>query len=532
MKGRLDPPLAKKKKYPFPSLGSVRIEISAEGVSIFQKIAHTSMTTSFRQVFLQYFGSIMAASLLLCVISSCEPKFGAKGRVWKSTEYKELTTAQNPDDPDLEICDSAYYFGHFSHSAIWFVQEDDKMDLFTIKLIPNNKDSDTIVISHVNLDEWIPTVPYYLRKDSTLAKIAIFNQQFNRVQAKFEVKKDDLTFASRNEESGVITRLDLAKNCLHLPLWEIIAFHKLQDEKGETWDAPVYHAWFNFPFELHTKLMKRCGWSAEEARKYTAALSTWGGLEPTDAKSSIKLENLRVVMDEESLPVSILNDATYPMGEYDERFKKFKNVIYPRETTLISAYLNDSAEFASFQDPGVYNKSIPWKTELGRFKNPHHEAKVKRTVSKNKKKSECVEIELEFYRAENKREMTRLIFGGIDISKLDTLLYEDANKAKTQMPMGIANHSFTQSYKELSKPGNESADSPCYAMLLDRNDKWLNSHFKGIDGIMLHFGKKKAMDSDGPEVLHIWLLSFERHALVGHFAIAHDWEKYRKTAAK
>ena len=65
----------------------------------------------------------------------------------------------------------------------------------------------------------------------------------------------------------------------------------------------------------------------------------------------------------------------------------------------------------------------------------------------------------------------------------------------------------------MADPKFSARDNPYYAMLLDRDDHWLNSHFIGIDGVMLHF------DKQSPRILHIWLLSFERHALVSHFTV-------------
>jgi len=47
---------------------------------------------------------------------------------------------------------------------------------------------------------------------------------------------------------------------------------------------------------------------------------------------------------------------------------------------------------------------------------------------------------------------------------------------------------------------------------LDDEGKWLDSHEIGIDGPLLH------LSEDG-ETLHVWLLSFERHALVGHYSL-------------
>jgi len=50
-------------------------------------------------------------------------------------------------------------------------------------------------------------------------------------------------------------------------------------------------------------------------------------------------------------------------------------------------------------------------------------------------------------------------------------------------------------------------------MLTTENYQWLDSHKIGIDGPVMHW------DGDDPNLLHVWLLSFERHTMVGHYTI-------------
>ena len=48
---------------------------------------------------------------------------------------------------------------------------------------------------------------------------------------------------------------------------------------------------------------------------------------------------------------------------------------------------------------------------------------------------------------------------------------------------------------------------------MDEDGHWLNHHELAVDGSVLH------RDADDPTVLHVYLLSYERHALIGHFRI-------------
>jgi len=73
------------------------------------------------------------------------------------------------------------------------------------------------------------------------------------------------------------------------------------------------------------------------------------------------------------------------------------------------------------------------------------------------------------------------------------------------------NHSFHESH-----PKHEhccSKTNSYFAFLADEQGNWLDSHEIGIDGPIFHW------DDERPNLLHLWLLSFERHTLVGHYEI-------------
>jgi hypothetical protein len=50
--------------------------------------------------------------------------------------------------------------------------------------------------------------------------------------------------------------------------------------------------------------------------------------------------------------------------------------------------------------------------------------------------------------------------------------------------------------------------------MLDGQKRWINHHEVGIDGPALH------RDKVNPDVLHLYLLSYERHTLIGHYVIS------------
>ena len=448
--------------------------------------------------------------LFLFSFSACGDKEPIK-TTFTVEKIEEHNRTEYPDDPDLTpgFSDSLYSRNFFSHSHIDFVAKDKTLGNFDVIIYPKNGNSDTLLIPNVCLDEWIPTVPKYLRGDNILADIAIFNQQFNRVQVRFVKDKGEIIIKGNNLEGQKITRVDLAKNCLKMPLWELLAYSKNQQGK----DIVLYHGWFNFPGDLHTELLIRKGWTPEQTPEITAKLISW--MQP--AKEVLNLDNLRKL--EKGSDISVLvenyNRDTFPMPEFSERKKKFKNILYPKSVRM-SDYLSDSTKFASFVPAGIYSTVQPMSTQLGRFANIISQARVSVIESKNPKKSVRPEIELTFWDKSNRK--TRLIVGGFDVNKIKKLSVANANDGM-QMPMGIANHTFNQSYKDLVNPENSADSNPCFAMLLDDQGHWLNSHEIGVDGVLFHF------DETNERKLHIWLLSFERHAFVGHYAFSYDWNK-------
>lgn len=79
------------------------------------------------------------------------------------------------------------------------------------------------------------------------------------------------------------------------------------------------------------------------------------------------------------------------------------------------------------------------------------------------------------------------------------------------MPMGIGIPPFYQSYEELTK--NHPDVSPYFSFLLDSQGRWIDHHRLAVDGSVMH------LDKDNPNVLHLYLLSYERNTLIAHFLL-------------
>ncbi|MFK7970534.1 MAG: hypothetical protein AB8F95_09210, partial [Bacteroidia bacterium] len=382
--------------------------------------------------------------------------------------------------------------GLFSHQKVLF-KKHEVTGVFDLLFTPGNDVSDTIKLPKVNLLEWMPTAPDHVKGDDYLEYLAIINQEWNRQQVRFY--KEGFKSSGKSNHNITINRVDLARNCLNALLWEIIYY---AEEDGKT--SPIYHGWFSVPQALYADLFYAKNNIPYE--KYKEPLENW--VDPE--LKSVNLRMLREVSSEESLHFYSSNDEFYPLQ--GERKKKYKNILAPAKPQSIGSFLNDSTKFATFSPPGLYTKRDPRSTQLGRFFSLDS-AYMRKTVSKREAGGTFAELELVFSDQEENR-ITRIIVGGLTLKDLPELSTENVNQG-FQMPMGIGNHTFYESYADCL--ANPTATSPYFGLTLDSQRNFLDSHALGIDGPLIY------KDILNPNKIHFWLLSFERHALVGHYIL-------------
>lgn len=433
----------------------------------------------------------ISSILITClVLFSCTTKKEDKTIVTNvyTAKITELNDSQYPDNPDISIRHDLD--GTFSHLEVNITPSEKG---YTFTFLPGNFESDTLTLKDIQLLEYIPSAPEWIKKDDYLTYIGIVNQEWNRQQVKYF--QEQFEFTGKNKESKTIKRVDLARNCLNAYLWEIIAYA----ENGEGQLAPVYHGWFDFPEQLYAQLFNER--NNLDYEKYKAPLENW----ITPSFEKINFDLLRDVTSEKEISFESLNDTLYPL--IGERKKKRPNIVAPKTFESINNLLNDSTQYATFTPPGYYNTSDPRKTELSRFQNLK-KATLKSITAKNSDKTVLKEIELTFTTYDAKT-TTKLTIGGLDLDKIDSLTLDTHHKG-FQMPMGIANHSFYETYKKMIS--SKSLESPYYGLLTNDNDIFIDSHDVGIDGPLFWVNQQTGK-------LHLMILSFERHSFVGHFAL-------------
>lgn len=397
-------------------------------------------------------------------------------------DIKELNDEAYPDNPDIGYRASNYTVDWFEGGTLKPL-DDQRFDL---SFYTNTQD--TITLPALPLHTWVPILPERLRGDAYLSQLSLINQEWNRNQVSFRGTDFQSTTAD-------VVRVDLARNCLQAYLWEIIVYTQKEGK-----ELPFAHGWFDFPASVYERLFEENNQqSFDDLRSF---LVDW----QDPASQSIDPERLRQVVAEHSVQFADSSDAMYPLG--GARTKKIKEIIVPTTFTTMRDLQTDSTTFATFTPPGFYNRADPRRTELGRFvylKKAHW-----RTVQmEGIEQTDFQELELVFEDGAKERE-THFVLGGWRRDDVPQFHPRDANKG-WKHSMGFGNHTFYETYAQ--HQALHSTNNSYYAYLTDADHQWLDSHRLGIDGPIMHW------DEELPNRLHLWLLSFERHALVGHYVL-------------
>lgn len=430
--------------------------------------------------------------ILVAAFSSCKNKNKETPHklLINTAQVKEMTDAAYPDNPDMD--GRSKFWDKYEHHKVQ-IDSNNATD-FTVTFFPSNKFSDTLKIEHVNLLDFMPTVPNYITSNY-LKYIGIINSEWNRQQVKFV--KNQFYTAKNKEEGKKTVRVDLARNCLNSTLWEIITY---TNEDGK--QKSMYHGWFKFPLALYEKLFNEKNKGKLVFNDYKDHLINW----KTPETKVIDLSKLRTIDNEWQLKFKNYNNEMYPLT--NARKGKYKDIVYPPKPTSINQLLNDSTTFATFAYPGFYAKAQPRPTTLSMLGIPK-KVILRKTSSKNNDGKTYYEFDITFARNTDTTYLTKVVIGGIQIDSLPKLALNDYNNA-LKMPMGIGNHAFYETYNYCNS--HPSDTNPYYGFILDSKNNWVDSHFFGVDGPLIY------RDIDNPEIIHFWLLSFERQAMVTHLS--------------
>lgn len=394
-----------------------------------------------------------------------------------------------PENPEK----TSQVFGTYSHRQLIVEQLDGTR--FRFLLEPASPKSAAIELTDVDLAHVVAAVPPWAKGDLDLTKIGLIDREWNRQQVRFTRPSPHLDVREGGDgfEQRALTRVDLARNCLNAGLWELLLF---TTEDGE--ERVYEHLWFTFPLGLYKQLFERVNglsyWS------YWWSLEHW--VDPSG--TAIRLDRLRTI--EREWPIQATARWDEPVAANGEQRRKQTNILTPVAATYRDWY-SGPVRFASFIPPGRYSRAHPRETQL------HYLAELTGTLMRQVKLSGGIkslfEIELAF-RSSQTGEPTRLVLGGLDWATIPVASPKQYDRGG-QVPLGIGNPGFFESYEQIvtSPPIHRTF----YGFHLDAHNRWLDHHAIGVDGPLLHW------DAGDPSLLHLYLLSYERHALLNHFVI-------------
>lgn len=436
----------------------------------------------------------------LCFASlACLAILVIAGLAWFADRYDDRPrqsvslTAFSKDEYQENPENTSQIFGAYPHRQL--IVEQLNGTHFRFLLEPAAPKSAAIELIDVDLAHIVAAVPPWVKADPNLTKIGLIDREWNRQQVRFSRNSPHVHVREGGDgfEQRALSRIDLARNCLNAGLWELLLF---TTEDGE--ERLYEHVWFTFPLGLYKQLFERVNglsyWS------YWWSLEHW--IDPSG--TPIRLDKLRTVVQE--WPVETTARWDEPVAAQGEQVRKRMNIVTPVAATYRDWY-SGPVQFASFIPPGRYSRAHPRETGL------HYLAEltgaIVRQVTLTGGSPSFFEIELVF-RSNKTGEATRLILGGLDGAAIPVAIPDQYDRG-WHAPFGIGNPSFFEAYEQVV--ASPPIQRTFYGFHLDSQNRWLDHHAIGIDGPLLHW------DADDPALLHLYILSYERHALLNHFVM-------------
>jgi hypothetical protein len=424
---------------------------------------------------------------------------GAAGSLYLARRYHvaavmavpitEYGNAQYPEDPARR----SLRYGSYDGRALTLVQRD--ATHFDFVLEPLQPAIARIVIRDVDVGLMTPSLPEWAKADAGLRRIALTDRQWNRQQVGFDAGSPHIEITGGDGvETAHLSSVALAKNCLNAGLWEILLFEQDGGDK-----ALYYHDWFTFPLGHYKRIFERSTGLAYWRNWYF--LEHWSD----PAGTIVPMDKLRQVIAEREVPATF--DQNEPVIVAGEQVHKRRTVLTDDIREWRDFFDGRDVQLASFVPPGRYSVQVPRDTEYPRM--DRFEQAILRTVRSPATTDPLAELELVFSSTTRPGKI-RFLVSGFDPAALPRLPIRDYPRG-FYMPMGIGTPPFFQSYDALQQHPPER--SPYVSVLLDEHDRWIDHHSVGIDGPVMH------LDATDPDLLHVYLLSYERHTLIAHLLV-------------
>ncbi len=429
------------------------------------------------------------ATVVLCAIG---------GRMWlryqaadsMTLSIQELSNADYPEDPSSR----SIHHGKYQGRALTLTKRDDTH--FDFAFEPRHSHIARIVLKNVDCSLMTPSVPEWVKGNSTLERITLASRQFARQQVRFGGSTSPYLEVTGGDgfEKQLLYSAELVKNSLRAGLWEIMLY---THERGEK--TLYYQGWFNFPLGHYKRLFEQ-----------NTGLSYWKHFYYLEHESAaegqvVKLDDLRKVSREaEARCVHDPAERVFAAGEQARRRRLTigENLLFWKDYTD-----GRDVRFASFVAPGRYRADRLQGHKLHRI--DRFEKAITRQIVSCADKEPRSEIEINLASSRTGKKC-RLVISGFQWERLPAVPIEEYPRGR-YMPMGIAVPPIFQDYPELAQGPPQR--SPYFAMFLDDENCFLDPRSMGVEGPIVH------RDIQHPNWVHVYLMSYERHALVGHWII-------------
>ncbi len=407
-----------------------------------------------------------------------------------TVKLQELSNAEYP----ANAAPLGKNFQRYANRKLTIIKRDQTH--FDFVLEPTNKNTAKIVIKNIDLELLVPKAPKWTKKDQGLETIAFTDREWNRQQVSFPANSENIEIIGGDGfEKQNLVEVALANNCLNAGYWEILLSTKEDNNK-----TLYYQSWFTFPLGHYKNVFENIN--------NISYWNHWWRLEHWQDPSGtvINTSLLRKIIDEKEIVSQFPTDEKIIVA--GEQSRKVRTTIATNLTSWKDIYSGENKiEFATFRPPGFYDTSKPWGNEYWRI------GKFEKVVLRNIKpigvQQNLQEIELTLKDTKT-GEQNKLFISGVNIQNLPKLPVKEYPKG-LYMPMGIGIPPFYQSYKDLTK--SHPDESPYFSFLLDSKNRWIDHHRLALDGSVLH------LDANNPNLLHLYLLSYERNTLIGHFLL-------------
>ena len=401
------------------------------------------------------------------------------------TEYSNF---EYPEDPATR----SLYFGQYGRRKLVLIKKDETHFDFIFE--PTDTKTAQITFKNIDVSLMTPSEPEWAKTDPNNELIAFTDRQWNRQQVSFDPHSSHIELSGGDGfEKDHLFSAELAKNCLNAGLWEILLFTQENGQK-----ALYYQGWFTFPLGHYKKIF--------EHNTKISYLKYWYRLEHWKNPAGVKLNlaQLREVIQEQKVD-SVFDPNERRIFE-GEQIKKKRTTDATNLRTWGDVISGAPIHFAAFIPPGRYSVRHPWKNEFWRF--AQLKGGIFRQIRSPAQKKILGELELDF--SDPQGNLNRMLISGVHMDSLKQLPVNEYPKG-LYMPMGIGVPPFFQSYDDLKQtPPDQSA---YFSVLLDSEDRWINHHDTAIDGPIIHLDERRK------NLVHIYFLSYERHALVGHYEV-------------